>query len=298
MSNRIARRRLALDIISAALCAATVACGGSGGGSGTGGSGGSGGGTGGGGTGGGGGTNPSTPPTVTAVSVNPSTVAGFNGAQGTVTLSAAPTAGTNVALSSNNAAATVPGSISVNSGATTGSFSVDTTPVTSTLPVTIQASLNSTSAAAVLTLTPPPLAAVVRVVSLSNAKRKQSDGSLVDIPGRGAGSLNTCPLVQDGSGQRLDCEIDASRSTSPNGFRQFRYKWRLATVDGDSGNVSTNKYRPVTQNCGFFGGQNTGSNQFVNMRVTVELSPNSGSSIEGVVDGVSIFPAGLCGYGF
>ncbi len=159
--------------------------------------------------------------------------------------------------------------------------------------------MNSTTQPATLTLNPPPvvqLAAIVKVVSLSQAKRKQGNGT-VDIAGKPAGSLNTCPLVNDGNGQRLDCEIDASDSTSPNGFRNFRYKWRLGTVDGDSSNTTTNKYRPAVQNCGFFGGQDN-NNQFLNMRVTVEITSNSGSTVTGTVDGVNVFPAGLCNYNF
>lgn len=280
--------------VIAVLCTVAAACGGGGGGNGDGGGGT--GGTGGGGTGGGG-TPPSTPPTVSALSLNPMTVTGGAGAQGTVTLSPAPTAGTSVALSADNGAANVPGSITVNSGATTGNFDVSTSAVSTVTPVTIRATLNSTTASAVLTLNPPVLAAVVRVVSLSQARRKQGN-SVVDIPGKPAGSLNTCPIVQDGGGQRLDCEIDASGSTSPNGFSRFRYKWRLANVDGDSGNTTANRYRPTVQNCGFFGGQNDNGNQFLNMRVTVEVAGNSGTSVTGVVEGVSVFPAGQCGYAF
>lgn len=274
--------------VIAALCAVAAACGGGGGGNNGGGGGGGTGDT---------GVPPSTPPAITSLSVNPPAVTGGAGAQGTVTLSPAPTAGTSVALSAENGPATVPGSITVNSGAATGTFDVSTSAVRTVTPVTIRATLNSSSASAILTLNPPVLAAVVRVVSLSQARRKQGN-SLVDVPGKPAGSLNTCPIVQDGGGQRLDCEIDASGSTSPDGFSRFRFKWRLANVDGDSGNTTVNKYRPTVQNCGFFGGQSDNGNQFLNMRVTVEVAGNSGTPVTGVVDGVSVFPAGQCGYAF
>lgn len=286
MTRQVNVRRLAVSAMCAAACAAVTACGGGGGG-----------GTNNGGGGGGGGTTSSGTPTVTAVSVNPSSVTGGAAAQGTVTLSLPPTAGTSVALSSNNAAATVPGAVTVNSGATSGTFNITTSAVTASTPVTIQASLNSALVSAILTLTPPPFVSVVKVVSLSQAKRKQGN-TTVDIAGKPAGSLNTCPLVNDGGGQRLDCEIDATQSTSPNGITRYRYKWRMSTIDGDSGNTTANKYRPAVQNCGFFGGQDAGSNQFLNMRVTVEITDNAGATTTGTVEGVSVFPAGLCGYAF
>jgi hypothetical protein len=236
--------------------------------------------------------------TVSSVAVNPTSVTGGTASQGTVTLSAAPTAAANVTLTSDNAAATVPGSVSVNAGTASATFNVTTTAVTASIPVSIAASLNGTSQSATLTVmppAPPPFAANLRVVSLSQAKRLQG-GVLVDVPGRPAGSLNTCPLVQDGAGQRLDCELDASASTSPNGIQNYRYKWRLATVDGDSGNTTNPRHRPAVQNCGFFGGQ-PGS-QFLNMRVTLEISSSTGATTSVAVEGVSVFPAGLCGYAF
>lgn len=286
-------RRFTAALVAAALCGVIAACSGGGGNGG----GGGGGGTGGGGTGGG--TGGSTPSTVTSLAMNPASVTGGAGSQGTVTVSPAPTVGTPVNLTSDNAAATVPGSVTVNSGATSANFAVATSAVPSQTSVTIRASLNSTTQPATLTLMPPPVvpfAAVVRVVSLSQAKRKQGN-TTVDVAGKPAGTLNSCPLVNDGSGQRLDCEIDASASTSPNGFRNFRYKWRLGNVDGDSGTVTANKNRPAVQNCGFFGGQDN-NNQFLNMRVTVDITSNSGATVTGTVEGVNVFPAGLCGYAF
>jgi hypothetical protein len=50
------------------------------------------------------------------------------------------------------------------------------------------------------------------------------------------------------------------------------------------------------QNCGFFGGQQ--GTQFLNMRVTLEITDNSGAVAAAAVEGISVFPAGLCGYAF
>lgn len=72
---------------------------------------------------------------------------------GTVTLSApAPVGGTVVTLSSNNASATVPGTVTVPNGATTATFNVNTFGVDSTLTATITATLGATSRTAALTI--------------------------------------------------------------------------------------------------------------------------------------------------
>ncbi len=94
------------------------------------------------------------PPVVSSVTLNPTSVTGGTSSTGTVTLgSAAPTGGLSVALSSNNAAATVPASVTVAAGATTATFTVTTTAVTSTASATISASFNGGTQTAILTLT-------------------------------------------------------------------------------------------------------------------------------------------------
>ena len=60
---------------------------------------------------------PPATPTLSTLSVSPTSVTGGGTSQGTVTLSAvAPTGGSSVTLSSNNAVATVPGSVTVRRG--------------------------------------------------------------------------------------------------------------------------------------------------------------------------------------
>ena len=257
---------------------------------------------------------PSTNPSIASVTVNPTTVTGGQGSQGTVTLNLAPTAGTTVALSSSNGAASVPSTVTVNSGAPANTFNITTTAVAANTAVTITGTVNG-SAAATLTVvpaaappTPPPpptvtFTARLRVTSLSQAFRKLPNQNSTPISGLGPGTENVCPVIvgPNGTGQMLDCEFDGSASTSPNGIRFYRFKWRIGNVDGDNGAGNDDpKARPHLQNCTFIGGINTGGNQFINMPVTLTITDNSNPPQETAVTvaNVSVFPNGQCGYAF
>ena len=98
------------------------------------------------------------PPTVSALSVNPTSVVGGNFSTGTVTLSAsAPSGGVSVLLSSSATAAVVDPSVNVPAGARSATFRIDTrSTVTTTTTATISASLGGTTRTASLTVTPPP----------------------------------------------------------------------------------------------------------------------------------------------
>jgi len=94
-------------------------------------------------------------PTLLSVGVNPTSLLGGNSSTGTVTLSsAAPTGGTLVGLSSNNAAAQVPVSVTVAAGATTATFTITTSSVSSTATATISAAYNNVIKTATLTVNP------------------------------------------------------------------------------------------------------------------------------------------------
>ena len=100
---------------------------------------------------------PSGSPTLSTLSLNPTSVAGGNSSQGTVTLTAAaPSGGAVVTLSSSNAAvAAVPASVTVAGGATGASFTVTTGSVTASTSVTISAAYGGVTRAATLTVAPP-----------------------------------------------------------------------------------------------------------------------------------------------
>ena len=92
-------------------------------------------------------------PTVSSLTLSPTGVIGGTSSTGTVTLSGpAPAGGAQVALSSNNSAASVPSNVIVPAGATSATFRVNTSIVLFSTTATISASYNSTSRTATLAL--------------------------------------------------------------------------------------------------------------------------------------------------
>jgi hypothetical protein len=109
------------------------------------------------------------------LSINPASVMGGTAATGTVSLSgAAPSGGVSVSLSSNNASATVPASVTVAAGSTTATFTVSTSAVTSSATATITASYSGVSKTAALTVTP---SATVSLSSLSISPSSVAGGT-------------------------------------------------------------------------------------------------------------------------
>src|ERR1700682_4387640 len=97
-------------------------------------------------------------PTLSSLTLNPtSVIGGVQSSTGTVTLSGpAPAGGAQVALSSNNGAASVPSSVAVPAGATTAAFTVSTSPVTASPTDAISAASGGVTSSASLTVTPAP----------------------------------------------------------------------------------------------------------------------------------------------
>jgi hypothetical protein len=99
------------------------------------------------------------PPSVSlsSLTLNPSSVTGGISSTGTVTLSGpAPAGGAQVALSSNNGAASVPSSVAVPAGATSETFPANTTAVAAPTTVTISVAYGGVTKTASLTVMPAP----------------------------------------------------------------------------------------------------------------------------------------------
>ncbi len=96
------------------------------------------------------------PPTLSSLTLNPtSVVGGLQSSTGTVTLSApAPAGGATVLLSSSNGAASVPSSVFVPAGATSATFTVNTSIVLISTSATISASYNGATRTATLGVLP------------------------------------------------------------------------------------------------------------------------------------------------
>jgi len=101
------------------------------------------------------------PATLIGLSIAPATVAGGNSATGTVTfdLPAGPS-GTVVSLTTNNLVAQVPASVTVPATATSASFTINTTAVTSSTSAQITANLRNVPQSATLGINPVALASV------------------------------------------------------------------------------------------------------------------------------------------
>jgi len=236
---------------------------------------------------------PTITPTLTSIVVNPTSVVSGTAVQGTVTLSAAPSSAATVALSSNNAAATVPSSVTVSAGATTGAFTINTTAVAASTPISISATFGGVSQSVTLTVTPQALAANFTVRALSAVQRKlASDPAPVTIfP---AGTLDACPLVN----ANFDCVFDGSGSTSPTPIQQYVWTYFVGARTRTEPST-TPVHKPSESGCNFFGGIQTGGLQFIGMRVDLQVRDASGT-LSAVVSSqnIRIFPAGQCGYGF
>ncbi len=117
-----------------------------------------------------------TAPTVSALTLNPTSVTGGSTATGTVTLSAAAQTATTVQLASNSAAASVPASVTVAAGSTKASFSVTTKQVTSATSTQITATANGTSRVATLTINSTATAA--DTISITRAEYDRAKATL------------------------------------------------------------------------------------------------------------------------
>jgi hypothetical protein len=109
---------------------------------------------------------PAASASLSSLAVSPASVVGGGGSGGTVTLTGtAPAGGFTVALSSGNAAARVPASVTVPQGATGASFSITTSIVTASTPVTITASAGTITRTAALTVLPAGQSASLSVTA-------------------------------------------------------------------------------------------------------------------------------------
>jgi len=99
--------------------------------------------------------------TLTAVSVNPTSVVGGNSSTGTLTLNnPAPTGGAVVSLSSDSTSAVVPTTATVAAGSTSGTFTITTSGVSSVTTAHISATYNS--------VTPTPAALTINPLAISS----------------------------------------------------------------------------------------------------------------------------------
>ena len=134
--------------------------------------------------------------TLSSISVSPSSVTGGTGSTGTVTLSSgAPSGGAVVSLtSSNTAAANVPASVTIATGATTATFAATTSSVASSTAVTITATYAGVTRTTILTVNPPGQSATLTVTATGRSGERVTStptGISVNVGTTGSAPFNS-----------------------------------------------------------------------------------------------------------
>jgi hypothetical protein len=137
--------------------------------------------------------------TLTAVTLNPTSVTGGAASQGTVTLSGPAQSPTVVNLSSSSAVAGVPASVTVPAGASSATFGVTTTSVASATSVTITAVSGGVTRTATLTVNP---AAPADTVGIQKAEYVSSKRTL-SVEASSSRSNATLQVFVTSTGQLL-----------------------------------------------------------------------------------------------
>ncbi len=122
-------------------------------------------------------------PTLSSLTLNPTSVTGgTQTSTGTVTLSGpAPSGGAQVSLSRDNAAASVPPSVTVAAGASSANFTVSTSAVTVSTQVNISASYAGVTKTAPLTVVPPGTSAGTYTLTITGTSGNLSHATTVQV---------------------------------------------------------------------------------------------------------------------
>jgi hypothetical protein len=160
---------------------------------------------------------------LSGVSVNPSSVVGGNSSTGTVTLSAAQSGATFVALSTPAPAsvATMPASVTVPAGATSATFSIATSPVTETFNMNIFADLaGSPERQALLLINPGAQTLTLSSLSLSPSSvvGGASSTGTVTLSGAAPGGGAAVSLSDNSSATAVPASVTVSAGATSANF--------------------------------------------------------------------------------
>jgi hypothetical protein len=219
--------------------------------------------------------------TLTRLTITPGSVDGQSHPEGTVSLAAAaPAGGARITLlSSNIAVARVPATITIASGATQDTFTIDTSTVTEPQPVTISASYSGVTLQAALTVTGPTLVSAFTVRS----------------PLKGNGACVMGPTIEE-----LDCTLDGRES---RGFVDT-WAWTYSVANNRLSHTSKDaESRPkIVTKCAFFeggrGGDDAQGNKYVQMMVELQVQDRAGTRSPVVRQAVRLYPNRQCGFNY
>ncbi len=153
------------------------------------------------------------PAQLSALGISPSSVLGGNPATGTVTLNGTAAASLVVSLSSNDAAVTVPASVTVPAGSATATFSITTAAGVANRTATITATLTGITRTATLTLADAELASLS--ISPSSVRNNITSGAATGtITLNGAAGSN---IVISLSNSAPDAYLGSTSLTIPQG---------------------------------------------------------------------------------
>ena len=222
---------------------------------------------------------------LSAVSVNPTSVVGPTSSTGTATLTAAaPSGGAVVTLSSSNpAAAGVLASVTVAAGASSASFNVTTSAVSANTSVTLTASYNGTSRTSTLTVTPvpaPPPPASLNTLALNP--------SSVTGGGTSQGSVTLTSAAPTG-GAVVSLSSNAAAATVPAsvtvaaGASSATFTATTASVTASTAATISAALAGVTRTAGL-----TVNPPGANVTLTVSASGRSGERITSSPAGINV----------
>ncbi len=192
---------------------------------------------------------PPAAPALSSVAVNPASVAGGGSSTGTVTLSAAaPAGGAVVTLSDNSAVTAVPGSCTVLAGATSATFTINTSTVGAPATATITAAYGGAALSATLSVTTGPPPAPTLLSPANDARPSQPvTFDWTDVSGGATYTIEiddstgfTAPLVRTAS-------VSAASQATLTGLPAQRLFWRVRGVNatGVAGAwSSTRRFQP------------------------------------------------------
>jgi hypothetical protein len=183
------------------------------------------------------------PAALTAVSVDPAAVLGGNPSTGTVTLDLpAPVGGAVVALSSSDPAAQVPATVTVETGQTSATFPVTTSPVAADTQVTISALYNAITQTATLTVTAPVAAlASVTVDPAAVLGGSSSTGTVtLDLPVPVGGAVVALSSSNPAAQVPATVTVDAGQTTAT-------FPVTTSSVTSDTQVTISASYNSVTQ---------------------------------------------------